>query len=175
MLDITYEVISKIFRTVAAICTAVVVARSTFPNRPNREFRDLLWCFAANSWKRAKKSPRSLARTGLISSPWQRPVSHSRPHSAVSGKTKKTYIHRNPIIWHTMIPSYSQKWNWNSKKAVLTPLRRSRSNHRESWTLWFKRLFREHSTNGGEGETGVYMREEKTLWVMEADRPYGDF
>jgi DNA-directed RNA polymerase subunit N (RpoN/RPB10) len=37
-----YEVVSKIFRTGAAIYTAVVVARSTGPNRPNCEFRVLL-------------------------------------------------------------------------------------------------------------------------------------
>jgi hypothetical protein len=42
-----YEVVSKIFRTGAAIYTAVVVARSTGPNRPNCEFRDLLRRFAA--------------------------------------------------------------------------------------------------------------------------------
>jgi hypothetical protein len=38
----TYEVVYKIFRTVATIYTAVVVARSTSPNRPNCKFRVLL-------------------------------------------------------------------------------------------------------------------------------------
>jgi hypothetical protein len=37
-----YEVVSKIFRTGAAIYTAVVVARSTGPKRPNCEFWVLL-------------------------------------------------------------------------------------------------------------------------------------
>jgi hypothetical protein len=54
-------------------------------------------------------------------------------------------------------------------------LRRSRLKRRESSTLWFKRISREHSTNGGEGETGVYMREENTSWVMGADMLYGEF
>jgi hypothetical protein len=43
----TYEVVSKIFRTGAAIYTAVVVARSASPNTPNGEFRVLLRRFAA--------------------------------------------------------------------------------------------------------------------------------
>jgi hypothetical protein len=64
-----YEVVSKIFRTGAAIYTEVVVARSTGPNRPNCEFRVLLQRFAATAWKRAKTSPRTLARTDLAASP----------------------------------------------------------------------------------------------------------
>jgi hypothetical protein len=44
-----YEVVSKIFRTGAAIYTAVVVARSTSPNRPNCELRVLLQRFAATA------------------------------------------------------------------------------------------------------------------------------
>jgi hypothetical protein len=39
----------KVFRTGAAIYTAVVVARSTGPNRPNCEFRVLLRRFAATA------------------------------------------------------------------------------------------------------------------------------
>jgi hypothetical protein len=76
--------ITKIFRTGAAIYTAVVVARSTGPNRPNSEFRVLLRCFAATTWKLARTSLRTLARTDLAASPWQRPVSHFRPHPTVS-------------------------------------------------------------------------------------------
>jgi hypothetical protein len=54
----TYEVVTKIFRNGAAISTAVVVARSTGPNRSNCEFRVLLRRFAATVWKRAKTSPK---------------------------------------------------------------------------------------------------------------------
>jgi hypothetical protein len=46
----SYDVVSKIFRTIVAIYTAVVGARSTGPNRPNCEFWVLLRCFAANTW-----------------------------------------------------------------------------------------------------------------------------
>jgi hypothetical protein len=67
----TYGEVSKIFRTGVAIYTAVVVARSTGPNRPNCEFRVRLQSFAANAWKRVKTSPRTLARTDLVASPWQ--------------------------------------------------------------------------------------------------------
>jgi hypothetical protein len=52
----SHEVVSKIFRTGAVIYTAVVVARSTGPNRPNCGFRVLLRRFAATAWKRAKTS-----------------------------------------------------------------------------------------------------------------------
>jgi hypothetical protein len=66
----SYEVESKIFRTVAAIYTAVVVARSTGPNKPNCEFRvRRRSIFAATAWKRAKTSPRTLAITDLAASP----------------------------------------------------------------------------------------------------------
>jgi hypothetical protein len=57
-----YEVESKIFRTDAAIYTAVVVEQRICPNRPNCEFRVLLRRFAATAWKRAKTSSRTLAR-----------------------------------------------------------------------------------------------------------------
>jgi hypothetical protein len=84
---IKYEVVSEIFRAGAAIYTAVVVARNTGPNRPNCEFRVLQRRFEANAWKLAKTSLRTLARIDLAASPWQRPVSHFRPHPAVSGET----------------------------------------------------------------------------------------
>jgi hypothetical protein len=44
-----YEVVSKIFRTGASTCTAVVVTQIIFPNRPNREFRVLLRRVAATA------------------------------------------------------------------------------------------------------------------------------
>jgi hypothetical protein len=56
----------------------------------------------------------------------------------------------------------------------LIPLRRSKPNHRECLTLWQKRLSRKCSKNGGDGGTGVYMREGTTSSVMAADRPYGE-
>jgi hypothetical protein len=92
-----YEVLSKTFRTGGAIYTSVVVARSTGLNRPNCEFRVLLRRFAATAWKRAKMSPRTLARTGLAASPWQRSVSHFRRHPAVSGEIQNSR-HLTPIV-----------------------------------------------------------------------------
>jgi hypothetical protein len=47
--DRNYEVLSKIFWTVATIYTAVVVAWSTGPKRPNCEFFVLLRHFAATA------------------------------------------------------------------------------------------------------------------------------
>jgi hypothetical protein len=85
-LCLQYEVVSKIFRTSVAIYT-VVAARSTGPNRPNCEFRVLLRRFAATAWKRAKTSPRTLARTDLAASQRQRPVSHFRPNPTVPCET----------------------------------------------------------------------------------------
>jgi hypothetical protein len=91
-----YEVVSKIFRTGIAKYTAVAVARSTGPKSPNCEFRVLLRSFTATAWKRAKTSPRTLARTDLAALPWQRPVSHLRPHPAVSGVMKLAVISHQP-------------------------------------------------------------------------------
>jgi hypothetical protein len=81
-----YEVLSKIFRTGAAIYTSVVVARSTGTKRPNCEFRVVLRSFAATAWKSAKTSLRTSARTGLAASPRQCPIWHFRPHPAVFGE-----------------------------------------------------------------------------------------
>jgi hypothetical protein len=80
------EVVSKIFRTGAAIYTAVVVPRSTGPNRPNCKFQVLLQTLAVTVWNLAKTSPRTSARTDLAASPWQRHFSQFRPHPAVYGE-----------------------------------------------------------------------------------------
>jgi hypothetical protein len=149
-------VVSKIFRTGTANYIALVVARSTGPNRPNCEFRVLLRRFAATARKRAKTSPRTLTRTDLAASPWQRPVSHFRPHPAVSWE-KQNGCHPPPTVlpWLPVTSSYFQKWNWSLKHAGLIPFSRSRPNRRECLTLW-------PSKNGGDGGTGVYMREGTT-------------
>jgi hypothetical protein len=74
--------------------------RSTFLNRPNPEFRVLLRGLAASAWKLAKTSPRTLARTDLTASPWQRPVSHFRTHPAVSGEIQMAVIPHPPYSPH---------------------------------------------------------------------------
>jgi hypothetical protein len=51
-------------------------------------------------------------------------------------------------------------------------LRRSRLDRKQRLTLSQKRTSRKRSENGGDGGTGVYMREGTTLRVMVADRPY---
>jgi hypothetical protein len=115
-----YEVVSKIFRTGAAIYTAVVIARSTGPNRPNCEFRVLLW-LALTAWKCAKTLPRTLARTDLAASPWQRPVSHFCPHPAVSGE-RQNDCHL-PL---TVLPRFGIPWllpiTKNEIEAERTPV-----------------------------------------------------
>jgi hypothetical protein len=65
----TYMEESKIFRTDAAIYTAVVVVRSTGSKRPNCEFRVILRRFAATAGKREKTSLRTLSKTDLAASP----------------------------------------------------------------------------------------------------------
>jgi hypothetical protein len=174
----TYDVVSKVFRTGAAIYTAFVVARSTGPNRQNCEFRVLLWRLAAIAWKRTKTSPWTLRGTDLAASPWQRPVSHFRPHPAVSGEKKgchppPTVLHWFGTLW--LLPIL-KKCNWSWKDAGLIPLRRSRPNCRECFTrtLWQKRTFRKRSKSEGDDGTGVYMREGTTSSLMAADRPYGE-
>jgi hypothetical protein len=129
-----YEVKSKIFRTGASIYTTAVVARSTGHNRRNCEFLVLLRSFAATAWKRAKMSPRTLARTELAASPWQRTVSHFRPHPAVSGEIRNgcqpppTVLPWSGTLWHLPVSK-------NEIEADLIPLRRSRPKCRVLNTL----------------------------------------
>jgi hypothetical protein len=131
--------------------------------------------FAAIGWKRATTSPRTLPRTDLTASPWQRPPSQSSPSCFWRNKkwlSSPTY--RTPLIWHPVTSSHFQNCNWSWKDAGL--------NHwgdpgriAECWTLRQKRTSRNRSKNGGDGGTGVYMREGTTSRVKAADRPYGEF
>jgi hypothetical protein len=100
-----HEVKPKIFRTGATIYTTVVIARSTGSNVPNCGSRALLRRFAATAWKRANTSPRKMAITDLAASPCQRPVSHFRPHPAVSGKIPNG-CHPPP----TVLPWFCTLW-----------------------------------------------------------------
>jgi hypothetical protein len=99
------EVVSRIFRTGAAIYTALVVAQRICPNKSDCEFRVLLQTFEATAWKRAKTSPRTSVRTDLVASPWQRPVSHFRSHPAFSGK-RQNGCHPPP----TVLPWFGTLW-----------------------------------------------------------------
>jgi hypothetical protein len=53
-------------------------------------------------------------------------------------------------------------------------MRESRPNRRECLTL-IEKDFQETFQNGGDGGTGVYMREGTTSRVMAVDRPYSEF
>ena len=149
-------------------------AQRICPNRPNCEFRVLLLSFAETAWKSAKISPPNFGEnrpgcftmTTLSSSP----TSFWRKTKLLLSPT-----HRNPLIWHPMTSSYFQKWNWSWKDAGSIPLRRYRPNRRECLTLKQKRTSRKRSKNGGDGGTGVYMREGTTSRVTAAERPYGEF
>jgi hypothetical protein len=69
--------------------------------------------FSATAWKRVKTSPRTLARTHLAASPWQRPVSHFRPHPAVSGEIQNgCHPQSNVLPWFSTLwrlPIYKHK------------------------------------------------------------------
>jgi len=82
---------------------------------------------------------------------------------------------RNPLIWLPVTSSYFLKSNLSWKDAGSMPSRRSRPNRRECLTLWQKRTSRKRSKNGGDGGTGVYMREGTTSRVTADDRSYGKF
>jgi hypothetical protein len=114
-----------------------------------------------------------LARTDLAVSPWKRPVLTQN----FLEKNKMVVIptHSTLLICHPVTFSYFQKWNRSWKDNGLISLRRSRPNRRQCLTLWQKRTSRKHCKNGGDGGTGVYMRERTTSSVMAADRPYGEF
>jgi hypothetical protein len=101
------------FRTGAAIYTAVVVARSTGPNRQNCEFRILLRSFEATALKRVKASvaqnfgenrPGCFTMTVLHLTLPSSPSSLWRNTKWLSSPT-----HRNPLIWHPVTSYYFQK------------------------------------------------------------------
>jgi hypothetical protein len=142
-----YEVVSKILRTGDAIYTAVVVARSTGPNRPKCEFRVILRRFAVTAWKRAKTSPRTLARTDLAASPWQGPVPHFRPHQEFSCETQNG-SHSPP----TVLPWFGTLWLLLISKKETEALRMwyhwgDPGRIAECLTLWPKRTSRKRSKN----------------------------
>jgi hypothetical protein len=144
----TYEMVSKIFRTGAVICTAVVVARSTGTNRPKCEFRVLLRRFAATAWKRAKTSPRNLARTDLAASPWQRPVLHFRPHPDVSGEIQNGWVLHPPYspgltACDFLFPKIKLKLNGRRFDTIWA----DPGWIAECLTLWQKRTSRKRSKN----------------------------
>jgi hypothetical protein len=74
-----------------------------------------------------------------------------------------------------LFPKMKQADKLKGCRAGLMPLRRSRPNRRECFTLWQKRTSRKRSKNGEDGGTGVYMWEGTTSRVMAADMPYGEF
>jgi hypothetical protein len=126
-----YEMESKIFRTGAAIYTAVVVAQRICPNRPNCEFRDLLLSFAATAGKHAKTMPPELWReqTWLLHNDNASSHTSSFTQQFLAKQKWLSYpTHLTPMIWHPEISTYYQKWNWSWKDAGLIPPRRSRPN-----------------------------------------------
>jgi hypothetical protein len=70
---------------------------------------------------------------------------------------------------------------WQNSRECLTVWQNSREcltvwhNSRECLTVWQIRTSKKRSKYGGDGGTGVYMREGTTSRVMAADRPYGEF
>jgi hypothetical protein len=128
-----YEVVSKTFRTGAAVYTAVESAQRICPNRPNYKFRVLPRRFVATAWKHIKTWPRTLARADPADSPWQRSgltLPSSPSNFWRNTKSLPSPNHRTPLIWHTVISSCFQNWNWSWKDYGLIPLRRSRPNRR---------------------------------------------
>jgi hypothetical protein len=133
--------VSKIFRTSAAICTEVVLARSTGPNRPNCEFRVLLRHLGATALKRAKTSPRTvLEQTWLL----HHDTAPSQTLSSPNSFWRKTKLLSTPL---TVLPWFSTLWLLIQKiklklkgRQFLIALRRSRPNRKECLTLTEKDL-----------------------------------
>jgi hypothetical protein len=108
-----YEVESKIFRTGAAIYTAVVVARSTVPNRPNCEFGfycDVLWRLRENVGRRRPDFGGNITGCFIMTTP--RLTLPSSPSSFWRNiKWLSSPTHRTPLIWHPVTSYYFQKLN----------------------------------------------------------------
>jgi hypothetical protein len=171
-------VVSKIFQTGAAIYIAVVVARSTGPNRKNCVFRVLLRRFAATAWKRAKTSPPNFGenRLGCLTITTPRLTLTSSPSSFWRNtKWLSSPTHRAPLICapcdFLLFPKMKLKlkWRWfNTTEAIQTESQRVLD------TLT-GRTYRKRSKNVGDGGTDVYIREGTTSRVMAANMPYGEF
>ena len=101
--------------TSRGLCTKIC------PNRRNCGFLVLLRRFAATAWKSVKTSPQTLAREDLAASPWHRPVSHFRPHPALSGE-KQNSCNPQP----TVLPWFGTLWllptSKNEIEAERTPV-----------------------------------------------------
>jgi hypothetical protein len=81
--------------------------------------------------------------------------------------------HRTALIWLPVTFLFPKmKFKLKGRRFDTIEIR---SNRRECVTLWQKRSSRKLSKNGGDGGTGVYMREGTTSRVMATDRPYGEF
>ena len=148
------------------------------PNRSNCEFWVLLQYFMSTVWKRAKTLLQTLARTDLAASPWQRPVSHFRPHPAVSGE-KQNGCHPPP----TILPQFGTLWLLYPKMKLKLKGRQFDTIEEiqaKSQSTW-------HSDRKGlpgsvpkmeemVGRVSTYGRElPQGWWVMAANRSYGEF
>jgi hypothetical protein len=108
-----HEVVSKIFRTDAAIYTEVVVARSTGPNRPNLNsgfYCDVLRLLRENVRRCRPELWRE--QTWLLHHD-NAPFHTSVPTQQFLAKRKwlSSPTHRTPLIWHPVTSSYFQKRN----------------------------------------------------------------
>jgi hypothetical protein len=108
----------------------------------------------------------------MAAAPWQRPVSHFRPHPAET----QNGCHPHPLYSPDLVPcdfflfskiKLKLKGRWFDTNEEIHP------NRKECSALW--KDFQELSKNWGNGGTGVYMRERTTSRVMAADRPYDEF
>jgi hypothetical protein len=126
--------------------------------------------------KCAKIFSPTFAKTDLATSPWQRTLSHSRPHLFVSSE-KQNCCYPPAIV----LPWFGTLWrpsiSWNEIQAERTPFRYNWGDPgRNAESDWLtEKGHRKRSKNGEDGGTGVYMREGTKSRLRAADRPYGKF
>jgi hypothetical protein len=168
--------VSKIFRTGATIYTAVVVVWSTGPNRPNCEFRVLLWLLLWLCENMLRCRPKLRQELN-----WLLHHDNAPSHTSVLNQ----HFWRN-IKWLSspthctpdLAPCDYFLYPKNESETERTPVwYHWEDSSRIAESIWhcLKRTSRKHSKNVGVGGTGVYMREGTTSRVMAADRPYGEF
>jgi hypothetical protein len=86
----------------------------------------------------------------------------------LSRKGNKAYISSSPSADSTYVEERPRYTRWYPIEEIQA------ESHKVLDTLTEKD-FQEAFQNGGDGGTGVYMREGSTSRVMVADRPYGEF
>jgi hypothetical protein len=169
-----YEVLSKIFRTGAAIYTAVVIAPVPKGQTVNSGFQ-------CEVLRRLRKNMRR-RRPNFGEKIWL--LHHDNAPSHNSAFTQQFLaklemaVIRHPPYSSDLLPCdffLFPKMKLMLKRRRFDTIKEIQAESQRVLDAVTCRTYRKRSKNGGDGGTGVYMREGTASWVMATYRPYGEF